>query len=108
MALLLCRFRIDEAHFRPLSCNHDSLGICRIVLLPLHKRFYVMRRNQLYLMAEPDHLACPIMRAATRSEEHTSELQSLMHTSYAVFCMKNNKLRNHYPSCIFNNTNRHK
>src|SRR3546814_3644408 len=25
---------------------------------------------------------------ATRSEEHTSELQSLMRTSYAVFCMK--------------------
>src|SRR3546814_4303953 len=24
-----------------------------------------------------------------RSEEHTSELQSLMRTSYAVFCMKN-------------------
>ena len=23
-----------------------------------------------------------------RSEEHTSELQSLMHTSYAVFCLK--------------------
>src|SRR3546814_8959535 len=23
----------------------------------------------------------------TRSEEHTSELQSLMHTSYAVFCL---------------------
>src|SRR3546814_7851519 len=25
---------------------------------------------------------------ATRSEEHTSELQSLMRISYAVFCMK--------------------
>src|SRR3546814_6296819 len=25
-----------------------------------------------------------------RSEEHTSELQSLMHISYAVFCMKKN------------------
>src|SRR3546814_302163 len=25
----------------------------------------------------------------TRSEEHTSELQSLMRTSYAVFCLKN-------------------
>src|SRR3546814_3117592 len=25
---------------------------------------------------------------ATRSEEHTSELQSLMPTSYAVFCLK--------------------
>src|SRR3546814_10605825 len=30
-----------------------------------------------------------------RSEEHTSELQSLMRISYAVFCLKNNK-RNPY------------
>src|SRR3546814_2784353 len=29
---------------------------------------------------------------AERSEEHTSELQSLMRISYAVFCLKNNKL----------------
>src|SRR3546814_7480416 len=29
--------------------------------------------------------------AVTRSEEHTSELQSLMRTSYAVFCLKNKK-----------------
>src|SRR3546814_3543287 len=28
---------------------------------------------------------------AERSEEHTSELQSLMRTSYAVFCFKNTK-----------------
>src|SRR3546814_9760008 len=28
-----------------------------------------------------------------RSEEHTSELQSLMRISYAVFCLKQNKLR---------------
>src|SRR3546814_6092654 len=27
-----------------------------------------------------------------RSEEHTSELQSLMRISYAVFCLKTNKL----------------
>src|SRR3546814_3415943 len=27
---------------------------------------------------------------AGRSEEHTSELQSLMRISYAVFCLKNN------------------
>src|SRR3546814_4150928 len=27
-------------------------------------------------------------RATTRSEEHTSELQSLMRISYAVFCLK--------------------
>src|SRR3546814_2260614 len=46
------------------------------------------------------HLACesrslpgslprnPVALAAGRSEEHTSELQSLMRTSYAVFCLK--------------------
>src|SRR3546814_8613202 len=29
-----------------------------------------------------------------RSEEHTSELQSLMRISYAVFCLKKKKIRN--------------
>src|SRR3546814_4273776 len=29
-----------------------------------------------------------------RSEEHTSELQSLMRTSYAVFCLKKKKHKN--------------
>src|SRR3546814_18970187 len=29
-----------------------------------------------------------------RSEEHTSELQSLMRISYAVFCLKKNTLHN--------------
>src|SRR3546814_4360494 len=30
----------------------------------------------------------------SRSEEHTSELQSLMRISYAVFCLKKNKTKN--------------
>src|SRR3546814_9224355 len=30
-------------------------------------------------------------RSRTRSEEHTSELQSLMRISYAVFCLKKKK-----------------
>src|SRR3546814_8841510 len=30
-----------------------------------------------------------MLGAVLRSEEHTSELQSLMRTSYAVFCLKN-------------------
>src|SRR3546814_5336806 len=32
--------------------------------------------------------AIAINRAVNRSEEHTSELQSLMRISYAVFCLK--------------------
>src|SRR3546814_6926496 len=31
------------------------------------------------------------LEKATRSEEHTSELQSLMRISYAVFCLKKKK-----------------
>src|SRR3546814_5504182 len=32
--------------------------------------------------------------ASARSEEHTSELQSLMRISYAVFCLKKKKIEN--------------
>src|SRR3546814_10422599 len=48
----------------------------------------------------PGHLAPE--RAASRplrrlrSEEHTSELQSLMRISYAVFCLKKKNIHHHY------------
>src|SRR3546814_10712559 len=32
-------------------------------------------------------------KPSTRSEEQTSELQSLMRTSYAVFCLKKKKIK---------------
>src|SRR3546814_9300743 len=34
-----------------------------------------------------------VVSRGDRSEEHTSELQSLMRISYAVFCLKKKKLR---------------
>src|SRR3546814_2190663 len=37
---------------------------------------------------------CVRQSASTRSEEHTSELQSLMRISYAVFCLKKKKIKN--------------
>src|SRR3546814_5153429 len=40
----------------------------------------------------PCHRVCS---AASRSEEHTSELQSLMRISYAVFCLKKKKRHLH-------------
>src|SRR3546814_4643756 len=39
--------------------------------------------------APPSLLCGTCKRAAPRSEEHTSELQSLMRVSYAVCCLKN-------------------
>src|SRR3546814_10568105 len=38
-----------------------------------------------------DAYPTPAARATQRSEEHTSELQSLMRNSYAVFCLKKKK-----------------
>src|SRR3546814_9794384 len=40
-------------------------------------------------------LAGRITSDITRSEEHTSELQSLMRISYAVFCLKKKKTHKH-------------
>src|SRR3546814_1718189 len=39
--------------------------------------------------------------AAHRSEEHTSELQSLMRTSYDVFCLNKQKHSNHSNYIIY-------
>src|SRR3546814_2535777 len=50
-------------------------------------------------------VAQPAAFVTTRSEEHTSELQSLMRISYAVFCLKKkktqkrNKYNNHIAEC---------
>src|SRR3546814_8664895 len=41
-----------------------------------------------------DHSGFQSMRHWRRSEEHTSELQSLMRISYAVFCLKKKKKHN--------------
>src|SRR3546814_5067714 len=38
--------------------------------------------------------ACLFATGERRSEEHTSELQSLMRNSYAVFCLKKKKTAN--------------
>src|SRR3546814_2593099 len=42
-----------------------------------------MSTNRIFGLADTD---------SDRSEEHTSELQSLMRISYAVFCLKNKKV----------------
>src|SRR3546814_9498398 len=46
---------------------------------------YCLIGQETVLFAESKH---GVARALRRSEEHTSELQSLMRISYAVFCLK--------------------
>src|SRR3546814_9265585 len=51
------------------------------------------------LLREPERQPGDSLRQcaphARRSEEHTSELQSLMRISYAVFCLKKKKKKQH-------------
>src|SRR3546814_9944679 len=49
-------------------------------LLPLH-------------VTVKQHRAARMQRTGERSEEHTSELQSLMRISYAVFCLKKKNIK---------------
>src|SRR3546814_10237743 len=66
----------DEAHVA------IEMVRCRPVGLELHHR----------PVQSPVRLEQALRRlAALRSEEHTSELQSLMRISYAVFCLKKKK-----------------
>src|SRR3546814_7504324 len=44
-------------------------------------------------------------RGIIRSEEHTSELQSLMRISYAVFCLKKKKQEAKHSNTILNQSN---
>src|SRR3546814_4871114 len=58
-------------------------------------RGFAMLGAALMLAAHPDHeISLRILRE--RSEEHTSELQSLMRISYAVFCLKKKKTTNNH------------
>src|SRR3546814_2194319 len=51
-----------------------------------HETRKLMRDKGLATVCE--EAACPNIGECWRSEEHTSELQSLMRISYAVFCLK--------------------
>src|SRR3546814_2381864 len=53
---------------------------------------------EIFLATAPaaTHISRAIGNRKLRSEEHTSELQSLMRISYAVFCLKKKKHNPHY------------
>src|SRR3546814_4895336 len=79
--------RIEESLLRP---HANNLTLVRLVLASsvIYTHCYWALTGR---MGEDDlsaFLGAPI---SVRSEEHTSELQSLMRISYAVFCLKKKK-----------------
>src|SRR3546814_8473086 len=73
----------------------DGLGRSSVRLTSPDYRFRAIRSRATFASAEPfggrvapeGRVSRPTTRR-TRSEEHTSEIQSLMRISYAVFCLK--------------------
>src|SRR3546814_8409076 len=76
--------------------HHSERRIPRLAESQLRDSHSVHRRGH-----RPPHgprHPIPGDRRRRRSEEHTSELQSLMRISYAVFCLKNKNKNNDHPA----------
>src|SRR3546814_8979393 len=82
---------LTDFHARHIAIIlHDfSTGGSERIAIRLANRWVQMgRRVSLYCGTEQGQARALVGPGVARSEEHTSELQSLMRISYAVFCLK--------------------
>src|SRR3546814_3616352 len=84
------RARRDPGNFMGTDRERAMKACGKIHHAPRTRSFAMM---PFWISAAPPKIEC-----ALRSEEHTSELQSLMRISYAVFCVK--KKKNHITNII--------
>src|SRR3546814_8743224 len=76
---------LEEAGIPILGTSPDAIDLAED-----RERFAALV-NRLGLKQPENGIARSREEAVARSEEHTSELQSLMRISYAVFCLKKKK-----------------
>src|SRR3546814_809743 len=84
----------DELH-------HFGWNACSSALCPYAPHPHIERRYLIVPGLRSSRIH--IVDTKPRSEEHTSELQSLMRISYAVFCLKKKKKKSNQ-SYKYNNT----
>src|SRR3546814_4382972 len=89
--------------FNPRIRLNDQVIEPALIRRQLSRQAALERARALYRslgLPDPDHIGSryphqvsggQLQRFMIRSEEHTSELQSLMRISYAVFCLKKKK-----------------
>src|SRR3546814_4453291 len=102
----LAGIQIDVAGSEPhrqAIADHQEQFVLMLVVVPVELAGEFRELHEGVIEFARD-LRAPVIAEATerlakiafvhvgRSEEHTSELQSLMRISYAVFCLKKNKL----------------
>src|SRR3546814_9029916 len=84
--------RILRRHGPRRDRRNDS-ALSSLLNKIVHRTFHLVPdRAQLHLNRHLERRQ-GLQLGRNRSEEHTSELQSLMRTSYAVFCLKKKKIK---------------
>src|SRR3546814_10300227 len=79
---------VEKAQCQILSVGRERGRIIGIGARKIDKRHWRRRRR---ICCRRDQIKQNQPELLHRSEEHTSELQSLMRISYAVFCLKKQK-----------------
>src|SRR3546814_2835011 len=69
-------------------------GFITILVPPLDRSCFAEKVVDFAVASSAIEFHSPQSEHCPRSEEHTSELQSLMRISYAVFCLKKKKKQN--------------
>src|ERR1051326_4280042 len=82
-----CREAVQHVAAKPSSTLAEDLARCREAVQHVGRRPSTLPRSRPARWSESCDLAPPF-RGVSRSEEHTSELQSHSFISYAVFCLK--------------------
>src|SRR3546814_5140934 len=82
---------------RLLEQGHRAIAVLHIGRMDQYDKGATIGIDHCMAFASHGLLACVVTTrsACFRSEEHTSELQSLMRSSYAVFCLKKKKQQPH-------------
>src|SRR3546814_4926572 len=68
---------------------------------------YIWQRVRPWTVISCAPRSSAIWASSGRSEEHTSELQSLMRISYAVFCLKKKKIKSYQQLVKLKKTSNH-
>src|SRR3546814_9928590 len=100
-----------RAGFRPVAADLarsdlDRGGCDRVGRVPRRLLVQPRRAGGWGADRKIQRLSQPRNRIERRSEEHTSELQSLMRISYAVFCLKKKKKYSRKKDIQIKNTSR--
>src|SRR3546814_6905957 len=103
----LCRSGLRDTRLEIVVAAHDRLVGLRAAgdVVRLDRQHLLQRVGGAVGFQRPhfhftEALTAELRLAAQRSEENTSELQSLMRISYAVFCFKKQTTTNNIPRPI--------